>query len=167
MAVNCRGNFWMSWVSVFWISVFWLFWNRIIVHSVMAPRMIHGKLQQGNIVLVEANVIVIFCQVHWTWVLTFLKSHHCSFSDGSTYDSWKASTGKYSISGGERHCDILSSPLDMGLTNIDFGSDLISFEVELPCAPTLKPIDIGETRVPDPFAGDFLSVNSSVRSINR
>ena len=29
-----------------------------------------------------------------------------------------------------RHCDILSSPLDMSLTQIDFGGDLISFEVE-------------------------------------
>ena len=99
-------------------------------------------------------------------ILTFLKSHHCSFSDGSTYDSWKVSKGKYSTSGGERHCDILSSPLDMSLTQIDFGCDLILFEVELPCAPTLTPVNIGETRVPDPFADDFLSVNLSVWSVN-
>ena len=99
-------------------------------------------------------------------IFTFLKSHHCSFIDGSTYNSWKASTGKYSTSGGECHCDVLSSSLDMSLTHIDFGGNLISFEVELPCAPTLKPFNIGETSVPDPFADDFLSVNWSVRSIN-
>ena len=50
----------------------------------------------------------------------------------------------------------------MSLTHIDFGGDLISFEVELPCAPTLKPLNIGETHVPDPFA----DVNSSVQSVN-
>ena len=82
----------------------------------MVPRMIHGKPQQGNAVLVEANGIVIFCQVHWT--------------------------------------------------HIDFGGDLISFEVHLPCVPTLTPFDIGETRVPDPFADDFLSHNLSVQSVN-
>ena len=91
-----------------------IFWNRIIVHSVMVSRMIHGKPQQGNIVLV----------------------------------------------------DILSSPLDMSLSHIDFGGDLISFEVELACAPTLTPVNNGETHVLDPFTDDFLSVNSSVRSKN-
>ena len=98
-------------------------------------------------------------------IFTFLKSHRCSFSDGSTYDSWKASIGKVSTSGGERH-DILPSPLDMSLSHNDFGGDPISFEVELPCAPTLKPVNIEKTRVPDPFADDFLSVDSSVPSIN-
>ena len=111
----------------------------------------------------EFSSVVAPCNIG---ILTFLKSHHCSFSDGSTYDSWKASTGKYSTSGGERHCDILSSPLDTSLTHIDFGGDLISFEVELACAPTLTPVNNGELRVPDPFADDFLSVNSSVRSRN-
>ena len=112
----------------------------------------------------ELSSVVAPCNIG---ILTFLKSHHCSFNDGSTYDSWKASTGKYSTSGGERHCDILSSPLrDMRLTHIDFDGDLISFEVELPCAPTLKPVNNGETRVPDPFADDFLSVNWSVQSRN-
>ena len=109
----------------------------------------------------ELSSVVAPCNIG---ILTFLKSHHCSFSDGSTYDSWKASTGKYSTSGGGRHCDILSSPLDTSLTHIDFGGDLISFEVELACAPTLTPVNNGELRVPDPFADDFLSVNSSVRS---
>ena len=28
------------------------------------------------------------------------------------------------------------------------------------------PVNVGDTRVPDPFADDFLSVNSSVRSRN-
>ena len=111
----------------------------------------------------ELSSVVAPCNIG---ILTFLKSHHCSFSDGSTYDSWKASTGKYSTSGGGRHCDILSSPLDTSLTHIDFGGDLISFEVELACAPTLTPVNNGELRVPDPFADDFLSVNSSVRSRN-
>ena len=54
----------------------------------------------------------------------------------------------------------------MSLTPIDFGDDLISFEVELAYTPTLTPVNNGETRVPDPFADDFLSVNSSVRSRN-
>ena len=54
----------------------------------------------------------------------------------------------------------------MSLTHIDFGGDLISFEVELACVPSSTPVNIGETRVPDPFADDFLSVNSSVRSRN-
>ena len=111
----------------------------------------------------ELSSVVAPCNIG---ILTFLKSHHCSFSDGSTYDSWKASTGKCSTSGGGRHCDILSSPLDTSLTHIDFGGDLISFEVELACAPTLTPVNNGEFRVPDPFADDFLSVNSSVRSRN-
>ena len=107
----------------------------------------------------ELSSVVAPCNIG---ILTFLKLHHCSFSDGSKYDSWKASTGKYSISGDERHCDILSSPLrDMSSTHIDFGGDLISFEVELACAPTLMPVNNGETCVPDPFADDFLSVNSS------
>ena len=111
----------------------------------------------------ELSSVVAPCSIG---ILTFLKSHHCSFSDGSTYDSWKASRGICSTSGGERHCDILSSPLDMSLTHIDFGGDLYSFEGELACAPTLTPVNIGETRVPDPFTDDFLSVNSSVRSRN-
>ena len=57
----------------------------------------------------------------------------------------------------------------MSLSHIDFGGDLISFEVELPCVPTLTPVNIGETRVLDPFdpfTDDFLSVNSSVWSRN-
>ena len=44
-------------------------------------------------------------------ILTFLKSHHCSFNDSSKYDSWKASTGKCNTSGGKRHCDILSKSI--------------------------------------------------------
>ena len=56
--------------------------------------------------------------------------------------------------------------MDTSLTHIDFGGDLISFEVELACAPTLTPVNNGELRVHDPFADDFLSVNSSVRSRN-
>ena len=111
----------------------------------------------------EFSSVVAPCNIG---IFTFLKSHHCSFSDGSTYDSWKASTGKCSTSGGERHSDILSSPLDMSLTHIDFGGDLISFEVELACAPTLTPVNIWETHVLDPFTDDFLGVNSSVRSRN-
>ena len=43
----------------------------------------------------ELSSVVALCNIE---ILTFLKSHHCSFSDGSTYDSWKASTGKYSTS---------------------------------------------------------------------
>ena len=54
----------------------------------------------------------------------------------------------------------------MSFTHIDFGGDLISFEVELACAPTLMPVNKGETRELDPFADDFLSVNSSVQSRN-
>ena len=61
-------------------------------------------------------------------ILTFLEYDRCSLSDASTYDLWKTSTGKCSARGGERH-DILLFPLDMRLTDIDFGGDIILFEV--------------------------------------
>ena len=72
------------------------------------------------------------------WLLTFLKSPKCIFSDGSTYNSWNAAAG-ITVAG----CHELPTipPSDMSLTHIDSESiDLISFDDEIPAS---TPIAVG------------------------
>ena len=72
------------------------------------------------------------------WLLTFLKSPKCIFSDGSTYNSWNAAAG-VTVAG----CQELPTipPSDMSLNHIDSESiDLISFDDELPAS---TPIAVG------------------------
>ena len=72
------------------------------------------------------------------WLLTFLKSPKCVFSDGSTYNSWNAAAG-VTVAG----CHELPTipPSDVSLNHIDSESiDLISFDDELPAS---TPIAVG------------------------
>ena len=72
------------------------------------------------------------------WLLTFLKSPKCIFSDGSTYNSWNAAAG-ITVAG----CHELPTipPSDMSLNHMDSESiDLISFDDELPAS---TPIAVG------------------------
>ena len=72
------------------------------------------------------------------WLLTFLKSPKCIFSDGSTYNSWNAAAG-VTVAG----CHELPTipPSDMSLNHIDSESiDLISFDDEIPAS---TPIAVG------------------------
>ena len=72
------------------------------------------------------------------WLLTFLKSPKCIFSDGSTYNSWNAAAG-VTVAG----CHELPTipPSDMSLNHIDSESiDLISFDGEIPAS---TPIAVG------------------------
>ena len=72
------------------------------------------------------------------WLLAFLKSPKCIFSDGSTYNSWNAAAG-ITVAG----CHELPTipPSDMSLNHIDSESiDLISFDDEI---PTSTPIAVG------------------------
>ena len=72
------------------------------------------------------------------WLLTFLKSPKCIFSDGSTYNSWNAAAG-ITVAG----CHELPTipPSDMSLSHIDSESiDLISFDDEIPAS---TPIAVG------------------------
>ena len=72
------------------------------------------------------------------WLLTFLKSPKCIFSDGSTYNSWNAAAG-ITVAG----CHELPTipPSDMSLNHIDSESiDLISFDDEIPAS---TPIAVG------------------------
>ena len=72
------------------------------------------------------------------WLLAFLKSPTCIFSDGSTYNSWNAAAG-ITVAG----CHELPTipPLDMSLNHIDSESiDLISFDDEIPVS---TPIAVG------------------------
>ena len=72
------------------------------------------------------------------WLLTFLKSPKCIFSDGSTYNSWNAAAG-ITVAG----CHELPTipPSDMSLNHIDSESiDLISFDYEIPAS---TPIAVG------------------------
>ena len=72
------------------------------------------------------------------WLLTFLKSSKCVFSDGSTYNSWNAVAG-VTVAGWHELPTI--PPSDMGLNHIDSESiDLISFDDELPAS---TPIAVG------------------------
>ena len=72
------------------------------------------------------------------WLLTFLKSPKCIFSDGSTYNSWNAAAG-VTVAG----CHELPTipPSDVSLNHMDSESiDLISFDDELPAS---TPIAVG------------------------
>ena len=72
------------------------------------------------------------------WLLAFLKSPKCIFSDGSMYNSWNAAAG-ITVAG----CHELPTipPLDMSLNHIDSESiDLISFDDEIPAS---TPIAVG------------------------
>ena len=72
------------------------------------------------------------------WLLAFLKSPKCIFSDGSTYNSWNAAAG-ITVAG----CHELPTipPSDMSLNHMDSESiDLISFDDELPAS---TPIAVG------------------------
>ena len=72
------------------------------------------------------------------WLLAFLKSPKCVFSDGSTYNSWNAAAG-VTVAG----CHELPTipPSDMSLNHMDNESiDLISFDDELPAS---TPIAVG------------------------
>ena len=72
------------------------------------------------------------------WLLTFLKSPKCIFSDGSTYNSWNAAAG-VTVAG----CHELPTipPSDVSLNHMDSESiDLISFDDELPAS---TPITVG------------------------
>ena len=72
------------------------------------------------------------------WLLAFLKSPKCIFSDGSTYNSWNAAAG-VTVAG----CHELPTipPSDMSLNHMDSESiDLISFDDELPAS---TPIAVG------------------------
>ena len=72
------------------------------------------------------------------WLLAFLKSPKCVFSDGSTYNSWNAAAG-VTVAG----CHELPTipPSDMSLNHMDSESiDLISFDDELPAS---TPIAVG------------------------
>ena len=62
------------------------------------------------------------------WLLTFLKSPKCVFSDGSTYNSWKAAAG---ITAAGCH-ELVTALSDMSLNHISESADLISFDDELP-----------------------------------
>ena len=81
------------------------------------------------------------------WLLAFLKSPKCIFSDGSTYNSWNAAAG-ITVAG----CHELPTipPSDMSLNHIDSESiDLISFDDEIPAS---TPIAVGG--VSDVFVND-------------
>ena len=72
------------------------------------------------------------------WLLTFLKSPKCVFSDGSMYNYWNAAAG-VTVAG----CHELPTipPSDMSLHHIDSEPiDLISFDDELPAS---TPIAVG------------------------
>ena len=82
------------------------------------------------------------------WLLTFLKSPKCVFSDGSAYNSWNAAAG-VTVAG----CHELPTitPSDMSLNHIGSESiDLISFDDELPAS---TPIAVGG--VSDVFVNNF------------
>ena len=73
------------------------------------------------------------------WLLTFLKSPKCIFSDGSTYNSWNAAAGV--TVAGVMNSRPTIPPSDMSLNHIDSESiDLISFDDELPAS---TPIAVG------------------------
>ena len=72
------------------------------------------------------------------WLLTFLKSPKCIFSDGSTYNSWNAAAG-ITVAG----CHELPTipPSGMSLNHIDSESiEIISFDDEIPAS---TPIAVG------------------------
>ena len=72
------------------------------------------------------------------WLLTFLKSPKCVFSDGSTHNSWNAAAG-VTVAGCHELPTIPTS--DMSLNHIDSEAiDLISFDDELPAS---TPIAVG------------------------
>ena len=98
------------------------------------------------------------------WLLTFLKSPKCVFSDGSTYNSWKAAAG---ITAAGCH-ELVTAPSDMSLTHISESADLISFDDELPVSTPRA-----EGVVSDVFVDDSPlnpSINDDLlddRSLNR
>ena len=99
-----------------------------------------------------------------SWLLTFLKSPKCVFSDGSTYNSWKAAAG---ITAAGCH-ELVTAPSDMSLTHISESADLISFDDELPVSTPRA-----EGVVSDVFVDDSPlnpSINDNLlddRSLNR
>ena len=101
-----------------------------------------GELASVVITFQERNRLLSHGQLSWSfvdelglelasrhpWLLTFLKSPKCVFSDGSTYNSWKAAAG---ITAAGCH-ELVAAPSDMSLTHISESADLISFDDELP-----------------------------------
>ena len=111
-----------------------------------------GELASVVICFRERNRLLSHGQLSWSfvdelglelasrhpWLLTFLKSPKCIFSDGSTYNSWNAAAG-ITVAG----CHELPTipPSDMSLNHIDSESiDLISFDEEIPAS---TPIAVG------------------------
>ena len=101
-----------------------------------------GELASVVICFRERNRLLSHGQLSWSfvdelglelasrhpWLLTFLKSPKWVFSDGSTYNSWKAAAG---ITAAGCH-ELVTAPSDMSLTHISESADLISFDDELP-----------------------------------
>ena len=101
-----------------------------------------GELALVVITFRERNRLLSHGQLSWSfvdelglelasrhpWLLTFLKSPKCVFSDGSKYNSWKAAAG---INAAGCH-ELVTAPSDMSLTHISESADLISFDDELP-----------------------------------
>ena len=101
-----------------------------------------GELASVVITFRERNHLLSHGQLSWSfvdelglelasrhpWLLTFLKSPKCVFSDGSTYNSWKAAAG---ITAAGCH-ELVTAPSDMSLNHISESADLISFDDELP-----------------------------------
>ena len=137
-----------------------------------------GELASVVICFRERNRLLSHGQLSWSfvdelglelasrhpWLLTFLKSPKCVFSDGSTYNSWKAAAG---ITAAGCH-ELVSAPSDMSLTHISESADLISFDDELPVSTPRA-----EGVVSDVFVDDSPlnpSINDDLlddRSLNR
>ena len=113
------------------------------VHCTMQMGVLQTWIKaQGIAIVMERNRLLSHSQLSWSfvdelglelasrhpWLLTFLKSPKCVFSDGSTYNSWKAAAG---ITAAGCH-ELVTAPLEMSLTHISESADLISFDDELP-----------------------------------
>ena len=98
------------------------------------------------------------------WLFAFLKSPKCVYSDGSTYNSWKAAAG---VTAAGCH-ELVTAPSDISLTHTSESADLISFDDELPVS---TPRDVGG--VSDVFVDNSLlnpSINDDLlddRSVSR
>ena len=105
---------------------------------VIASRERNRRLSHGQLSWSFVDELGFELASRHLWLLTFLKSPKCIFSDGSTYNSWNAAAG-VTVAG----CHELPTipPSDMSLNHIDSESiDLISFDNELPAS---TPIAVG------------------------
>ena len=105
---------------------------------VIASRERNRRLNHGQLSCSFVDELGFELASRHLWLLTFLKSPICVFSDGSTYNTWNAAAGVAIAS-----CHELPTipPSHMSLNHIDSESiDLISFDDEFPAS---TPIAVG------------------------